>query len=161
MKKTRNYKNSESTFRNVTNKIHNFSRKKTKLAGEKKYLEYETLPDPASGMISGILFSGQIPGAHERDGHRIPKNHLDRGRCHRRQIKGAELPLQWQMHIHVANPGQSIALHGGHRDKISPLSLSARDELQKLFRISRLAKQHQQIPLGENADIAMEGVDRR
>lgn len=65
------------------------------------------------------------------------------------------------MHIHIANPSEGIALNRGHRDEKSPLGLGAGDESQKLLGVPRLAEENQYVSLGENANVAMEGVDRR
>ena len=63
------------------------------------------------------------------------------------------------MHIHTANTGQDIPLHRHHRDKKSPFSLRTRNKLYKLLGVSGFAKEDKNIAAGQNADIAMKGID--
>lgn len=52
---------------------------------------------------------------HERYGDSVSEQHL---RCcggHRCKVKGAQLPLQWEVHRHVTHCRQAAAFHRGHR----------------------------------------------
>lgn len=49
---------------------------------------------------------------HERNGNGVPKNHLNGGAGDRRQVKGAQLALQWQMHRQVAQLQQGSTRPG-------------------------------------------------
>lgn len=123
------------------------------------HLEDEAFADPAGGVIAGVLLLGQIPGLHERDRDGVAENHLNGGGGDRSQIEGAELPLEGQVHVHVANGGEGIAVDGGDRDQISPLGLGAGDEPEELVGVAGLAKEDEDIARGENANVAVEGVD--
>lgn len=110
-------------------------------------------------MICGVLLLGEVPGAHERDGDGVAEDHLNGGGGHRSQIEGAELPLQRQMHLHVADGGQGIPLDGCDGDEEGALGLGARDEAEELFGVAGLAEEDEDVAGGENADVAVEGVD--
>lgn len=52
------------------------------------------LADPTGGVIGGVLFLGEIFGAHERDCNGVAEDHLNGGGGDRSQIEGAELSFQ-------------------------------------------------------------------
>lgn len=58
------------------------------------HLEDEMLADPTGGVIGGVLFLGEIFGAHECNRNGVAENHLNGGGGDRSQIEGAELSLQ-------------------------------------------------------------------
>lgn len=66
-------------------------------------LEDEALADLPGGMVGSVLVLGEIPRGHERDGNGVAENHLYGGGSDRSEVEGAELPLERQMHGHVAN----------------------------------------------------------
>lgn len=111
-------------------------------------------------MIGGVFLFGQIARAHQRNGHSIPKNHLDGSGGHRRQIKGAQFALERQIDIHIANPSKHIALDGGDRDKIGTLSPSAGNEAEEFLGVAGLAEEYKNVAGIQNADIPMEGIER-
>lgn len=110
-------------------------------------------------MIGGVFLFGQITRTHQRNGHRIPKNHLDRSGGHRREIKGAQLALERQIDIHIAEPSEHIAVDGGDRDEIGALGPSAGNEAEKLVGVAGLAEEDEEVGGGQNADVAVEGVE--
>lgn len=131
-----------------------------KQQGIRPHLEDKALANPPCGVIAGVVILTQISGSHKRNSHRIPENHLDgRGR-HRRQVKRAQFSLQRQMHVHIAHARQRIPFHGGDRDQIGPFGLRAGHKPNKFLGGTRFAEEDENVPLGENSDIAMESVHR-
>lgn len=110
-------------------------------------------------MIGGVLLLTQISGTHKRNSHPIHKNHLDGGVGDGRQIKGAQFSLQRQMHIHIAHSRQRIPLDGSEGDQIGPFGPRTGYQPDELVGGTRLAEEDEEIAMGEDADVAMEGVD--
>lgn len=63
------------------------------------------------------------PRLHQRDGHRVAKDHLDGCGCDWRQVKGAQLPLQRQVHCQVAGSLQCAAPLAGDAHQARALGL--------------------------------------
>ena len=110
-------------------------------------------------MIRSVLFLGQVPRRHERNSDGITENHLDRRGSDRSEIEGAQFSLQRQMHVHVTNGSERIALNRGEGDQVRAFSANARDEAEELVGVAGLAEEDDDVGGGENADVAVEGVD--
>ena len=63
------------------------------------------------------------------------------------------------MHVHVTNGSERIALNRGEGDQVRAFSANARDEAEELVGIAGLAEEDDDVGGGENADVAVEGVD--
>ena len=61
-------------------------------------------------VIGEVLIPGQVSRSHENNCHSVAENHLCRCESDRREIEGAQFPLERQMHVHIADSSESIAL---------------------------------------------------
>lgn len=122
-------------------------------------LENESLADPPGGVIGGVSLLTQIPGAHQGDGDGIPENHLDRGRGDGGEVERAQLPLQRQIHVHVATALQQVLLGGRDGDQERAFRAGAGHQPQELLGVARFAEEDEDVAVGEDADVAVEGVD--
>ena len=111
-------------------------------------------------MIGGVLIPRQVSRGHQRNGHGVAENHLDRRGSDRREIEGAQFPLERQMHVHIADNSESIALDGGKGDEVHTFGAYSRNEAEKLFSVVALTEQNDNITRGENANVAVEHVKR-
>ncbi len=91
-------------------------------------------------MIGGVLIPRQVSRGHQRNGHGVAENHLDRRGSDRREIEGAQFPLERQMHVHIADGSERISLDGGEGDKVGALGAHARYEAEELFGVAGLAE---------------------
>ena len=64
------------------------------------------------------------------------------------------------MHVHIADGSERISLDGGEGDKVGALGAHARYEAEELFGVAGLAEQNDDVARGENANVAVEGIDR-
>lgn len=136
--------------------------KKLRIRGKNKNknLENKAFPNPPSGMIGRVLLLSQVPSSHKRNSHGVAKYHLDRSGSDRRQIEGTQLPLQRQMHIHVASVGQGIVRNGGNRNEINPLGSGTGKETKEFFSRAGFRKEDENVGGGECANVAVESVER-
>ena len=77
-----------------------------------------------------------------------------------REIEGVQFPLERQMHVHIADGSESIALDGGKGDEVHTFGAYSRNEAEKLFSVVALTEQNDNITRGENANVAVEHVKR-
>ena len=77
-----------------------------------------------------------------------------------REIEGVQFPLERQMHVHIADGSESIALDGGKGEEVHALGAYVRNEAEKLFSVAGLAVQNDDITRGENANVFVERVKR-
>jgi hypothetical protein len=96
-------------------------------------------------VIGGVLIPGQVSRGHESDCHGVAEHHLCRRGSDRREIEGAQFPLERQMHVHIADGSESIVLDGGKGDEVHALGAYARNEAEKLFGVAGLAEQNDDV----------------
>ncbi|MED6167077.1 hypothetical protein PIB30_115631, partial [Stylosanthes scabra] len=96
------------------------------------HLEDKALADLAGGVVPGVLLLAEVPCSHERDRDGVAEHHLDRGRSDRREVKGTELSLQWQMHIHVTHGLKRAPFHGRDGNEAGAFRPGAGDEAEEL-----------------------------
>lgn len=111
-------------------------------------------------MVRSVLVAAEILGDHQRNRHGVSEHHLDSGGGDGGQIEGAQFSLERQMHVEIANGHQGIGANRGDADEKHALSLGAGDEAHELVGVAALAEHDEQIPGGENADVAVERVER-
>ncbi len=110
-------------------------------------------------MIGGVLIPGQVSRGHESDCHDVAEHHLCCRGSDRREIEGAQFPLKRQMHVHIVDSSESIALDGGKGDEVHVLGAYARNEAEKLFSVVGLAEQNGGGVRAKNANVPMECVE--
>ena len=111
-------------------------------------------------VIGEVLIPGQVSRSHENNCHSVAENHLCRRESDHREIEGAQFPLERQMHVHIADNSESIALDGGKGDEVHTFGAYSRNKAEKLFSVVTLTEQNDNITRGENANVAVEHVKR-
>lgn len=111
-------------------------------------------------MIGRVLLLGQPLGAHDGGHNRVTEHHLNGCGRDGGQTERAQLPLQRQMNVHVADSREGIALDGGDGDERGTLGSGAGDEVEEFVGGSGFGDEDEEIAGEEGADVAVEGVDR-
>lgn len=64
------------------------------------------------------------------------------------------------MHVHITHNVKRIAFHGRHQHQIGALGFGRGDRTQYLIGVPRLAKEDEDVAVGESTDFTMESVER-
>lgn len=124
-----------------------------------RYLEDEALADLPGGVVSGVLVLGEIPSSHEGDGDGVAKHHLNRGGGNRSEVERTELALEREVDMHIAEGGEGGGEDGGEGDEASAFGSGAWDQSEELVGGAGFAEEDEDVAVGEDADVAVEGVE--
>lgn len=110
-------------------------------------------------MVGGVDLPCQVPGPHEGNGDRIPKNHLDGGGGDRGEVERAQFPLEGEEDAKIAALVEKATLRGGNGDKHCAAVAGEGGQAEELLGRARFAEQDEDVPGGEGADVAVESVE--
>mmetsp|Transcript_12663 Transcript_12663/g.31962 ORF Transcript_12663/g.31962 Transcript_12663/m.31962 type:complete len:243 (+) Transcript_12663:220-948(+) len=121
----------------------------------------EALADAARGVVHRVLVLRQVVRLHERDGHRVAEQDLQRRGRHGLLVVGAQLALQRQRDVDVAVLDKRRILVRRHCRQLGALRLGVRYKFQQLVAVALLKQEHQQVLLTEDTDVAVQRVGGR
>mmetsp|Transcript_30014 Transcript_30014/g.76984 ORF Transcript_30014/g.76984 Transcript_30014/m.76984 type:complete len:247 (-) Transcript_30014:449-1189(-) len=122
------------------------------------HVQHELLAEASRGVVHRVVVLGEAARLHERDGHRVAEQNLQRRGRHGLLVVGAQLALQRQRDVDVAVLDKRRILVRRHCRQLGALRLGVRYKFQQLVAVALLKQEHQQVLLTEDTDVAVQRV---